>query len=169
MIAEINDEKQFDGIYLCLHGAMAVRGVPRPEAELARRVRESVGPNAFIAATFDLHGNEDDEFLKHADMAFAVKYFPHYDGYLQGERAARTLVRAIRGDYKPAHATMKIPVISPTVVQWTGASPWMNLVQRALIWEAREPDGYVNVFFGFPVAHVPDSGMTVQSLANVNP
>jgi len=28
-------------------------------------------------------------------MAFAVKYFPHYDGYLQGERAVRTLVRAI--------------------------------------------------------------------------
>ena len=41
----------------------------------------------------------------HADMAFAVKYFPHYDEYLQGERAARTLVRAIRGDYKPTHVT----------------------------------------------------------------
>jgi hypothetical protein len=24
-------------------------------------------------------------------MAFAVKYFPHYDEYLQGERAARML------------------------------------------------------------------------------
>jgi microcystin degradation protein MlrC len=107
MIAEIKADKPFDGIYLCLHGAMAVRGVPRPEAELARRVREAVGPKAFIAATFDLHGNEDHEFLKYADMAFAVKYFPHYDGYLQGERAARTLVRAIRGDYKPAHVTKR--------------------------------------------------------------
>jgi microcystin degradation protein MlrC len=44
MIAEIKADKPFDGIYLCLHGAMAVRGVPRPEAELARRVREAVGP-----------------------------------------------------------------------------------------------------------------------------
>src|SRR5260370_3385314 len=169
MITEIKAEGPFNGVYLCLHGAMAVRGIPRPEAELARRVREAIGPEVFIAATFDLHGNEDDEFLKYADMAFAVKYFPHYDGYLQGERAARTLVRAIRGDYKPAHATMKIPVISPTVVQWTGASPWMNLVQRALIWEAREPDVYVNVFFGFPFADVPDVGMTVQVLTNRNP
>ena len=101
MIAELKAEAPFDGVYLCVHGAMAVRGVPRPEAELARRVREAVGPKAFIAATFDLHGNEDEEFLQHADMAFAVKYFPHYDEYLQGERAARTLVRAIRGDYKP--------------------------------------------------------------------
>jgi microcystin degradation protein MlrC len=169
MIAEIKADKPFDGVYLCLHGAMGVRGISRPEAELARRVREAVGPNVFIAATFDLHGNEDDEFLKYADMAFAVKYFPHYDGYLQGERAARTLVRAIRGDYKPAHVTVKVPIISPTVVQWTGASPWMDLVQRALVWEAREPDVYVNVFFGFPFADVPDVGMTLQVLTNGNP
>src|ERR1700675_2251186 len=118
MIAGIKADGPFDGVYLCLHGAMAVRGVPRPEAELARRVREAVGPNAFIAATFDLHGNEDEAFLKHADMAFAVKYFPHYDEYLQGERAARTLVRAIRGDYKPAHVTLSFHVISQTVPQW---------------------------------------------------
>lgn len=169
MIAEINAEAAFDGVYLCVHGAMAVRGVPRPEAELARRVRQAVGPKAFIAATFDLHGNEDEAFLQQADMAFAVKYFPHYDEYLQGERAARTLVRAIRGDYKPAHVTVRVPVISPTVLQWTGASPWMDLVQRALTWEAREPDTFVNIFFGFPFADVPDVGMTVQVLTNGNP
>jgi microcystin degradation protein MlrC len=169
MIAGIEAGGAFDGVYLCLHGAMAVRGVPRPEAELARRVREAVGPKVFIAATFDLHGNEDEQFLKHADMGFAVKYFPHYDEYLQGERAARTLVRAIKGDYKPAHVTVKIPIISPTVLQWTGASPWMDLTQRALVWEARETDVYVNVFFGFPFADVPDVGMTVQVLTNANP
>jgi microcystin degradation protein MlrC len=169
MIAELTAQDRFDGVYLSLHGAMGVRGVPRPEAELARRVRQAVGPDAFITATFDPHGNEDEEFLCHADMAFTVKYFPHYDSYLQGERAARTLVRAIRGDYKPAHVTRKVPIISPTVLQWTGASPWMDLVQRALTWEAREPDAYVNVFFGFPWADVPDVGMTFQVLTNGDP
>jgi microcystin degradation protein MlrC len=169
MIAELKSNGPFDGVYLCVHGAMGVRGVARPEAELARRVREVVGPKAFIAATFDLHGNEDEEFLKYADMAFTVKYFPHYDGYLQGERAARTLVRAIRGDYKPAHVTVKVPIISPTVLQWTGASPWSDLVQRALLWEATEPDAYINVFFGFPFADVPDVGMTIQVLSNDKP
>jgi microcystin degradation protein MlrC len=169
MIAELKAQAPFDGVYLCLHGAMAVRGVPRPEAELARRVREVVGAKALIAATFDLHGNEDEEFLRHADMGFAVKYFPHYDDRLQGERAARMLIRAIRGDYKPAHVTVKVPIISATVVQWTGASPWMDLAQRALVWEAREVDVYVNVFFGFPFADVPDAGMTVQVLTNDNP
>jgi microcystin degradation protein MlrC len=169
MIAELKAGKAFNGVYLCLHGAMAVRGVARPEAELARRVRDAVGPDVFIAATFDLHGNEDEEFLKYADLAFAVKYFPHYDEYLQGERAARTLVRAIKGDYKPAHTTVKVPIISPTVVQWTGASPWMDLVQKALVWEAREPDVFVNIFFGFPFADVPDVGMTFQVITNGKP
>ncbi len=169
MIAGLKAEGPFDGVYLCVHGAMAARGVPRPEAELARRVRGVVGSKAFIAATFDPHGNEDEAFLRHADMAFCGKYFPHYDSYLQGERAARCLVRAIRGDYRPAHVTVKVPIISPTVVQWTGASPWMDLVQRALTWEAREPDAYVNVFFGFPWADVPDVGMTIQTMTNDDP
>src|SRR6201986_640542 len=169
MIEGLKTQGPFDGVYLSLHGAMAVRGVPRPEAELARRVREAVGATARIAATFDLHGNEDDEFLKHADMGFAVKYFPHYDEYLQGERAARMLLRMIRGDYKPVHAVKKVPVVTATVRMWTGAAPWMDLSQRALTWEAREPDVYVNVFFGFPFADVPDVGMTIQVLTNGNP
>jgi microcystin degradation protein MlrC len=62
-----------------------------------------------------------------------------------------------------------VPILTATVLQWTGASPWMDLVQRALTWEAREPDLYMNVFFGFPFADVPDVGMTVQAMANGKP
>jgi microcystin degradation protein MlrC len=168
-LAELQAQGPFDGVYLSLHGAMAVRGVARPEAEIARRVRALVGPGCRIAGTFDPHGNEDDAYLRHADFGFCVKYFPHYDDYLQGMRAARMLIRAIRGDFAPAHHVVKVPIITPTVVQWTGASPWMDLVQRALTWEAREPDVYVNVFFGFPWADTVDAGMTMQVTTNGNP
>lgn len=166
MEEELRAKGPFDGVYLAVHGAMAARGVARPEAELARRVRAVVGPQAKIAGTFDPHGNEDEEFFRHADLAFTVKYFPHYDSHLQGERAARMLVRAIRGDYVPERVTVRVPIISPTVLQWTGASPWSDLVQRALTWEARAVDTYVNVFFGFPWADVPDVGMTIQVTTN---
>lgn len=165
-LAELKAQGPFDGVYLSLHGAMGVRHVMKPEADIARRVRDVVGRKAFIVGTFDPHGNEDAEFLAAADMAFCVKYFPHYDSHLQGQRAARMLVRAIKGDFKPTTVTVKVPIITPTVLQWTGASPWMDMVQRALVWEAREPDVYVNVFFGFPFADVPDVGLTFEVTTN---
>ncbi|MGG5822549.1 M81 family metallopeptidase [Falsiroseomonas sp. HW251] len=168
-VEALRAEGSFDGAYLALHGAMGVRGVPRPEAEIARRVRAVLGPSARIAGTFDPHGNEDAEFLRHADLAFCVKYFPHYDMHLQGERAARMLVRAIRGDFSPVTRTIKVPILAPTVLMWTGASPWSDLVQRALVWEAREPDVFVNVFFGFPWSDVPDAGMCIQVTTNGDP
>jgi microcystin degradation protein MlrC len=169
MIAELKATGPYDGVYLSLHGAMGVRDVARPEAELARRVRAVVGPRALLAGTFDPHGNEDADFLRFANLAFCVKYYPHYDGYLQGERCARALIRCIRGDYKPVAATRKPPIITPSVLQWTGVSPWMDLVQRALTWEAREPDVYVNFYYGFAFADVVDAGMCFQVMTNGDP
>src|SRR5262249_34854879 len=74
MLAELESGGRWHGVYLALHGAMGVRGVARPEADIARRVREVVGRGAFIAGTFDPHGNEDAEFLRQADFAFCGKY-----------------------------------------------------------------------------------------------
>ena len=150
MLAELEELPPVDAVYLALHGAMAVRDVPRPEAEIARRFREAVGPGVPIAGTFDLHGNEDAEFLEHADFAFVTKRFPHYDSYIQGERAARALRLAALGEYRATTATRKPGIITATVLQWTGQSPTMDIMERARRWEARENDAYVSVFFGYP-------------------
>jgi len=159
VLAELENELPVDAVYLALHGAMAVREVPRPEAELARRFREVVGPDVPIAGTFDLHGNEDAEFLQWADFAFVTKRYPHYDAYIQGERAARALRLAARGEYTPTTATRKPGVITPTVLQWTGQSPSMDIMERARRWEARENDVYVSVFYGVgATVHVMTNG-----------
>ncbi len=155
-----------DGVYLALHGALAVRNVARPEAEIARRVREVVGADVPIVGTFDLHGNEDEQFLRWANGAFVTKRYPHYDAYLQGERAARYLRRVMRGDYTPTTATRKPPVITATVLQWTGRSPPLDIMERARRWEAREPGAYVSVFYGYPWSDVPDVGATVHVMTN---
>ena len=166
MLAELEAQLPVDGVFLALHGAMAVRDVPRPEAEIARRFRELVGPDVPIAATFDLHGNEDGEFLEHADFSFVTKRFPHYDSYIQGERAARALRLAARGEYEPTTATRKPGIITATVLQWTGQSPAMDIMERARRWESREHDAYVSVFFGYPWSDVPDVGATIQVMTN---
>ena len=166
MIAELREEMPVDGVYLALHGAMAVRDVPRPEAEIARRFREVVGPGVPIAGTFDLHGNEDAEFLEHADFAFVTKRYPHYDAYIQGERAARALRLASLGEYESTTATRKPGIITATVLQWTGQSPSMDIMERARRWEAREDDAYVSIFYGYPWSDVPDVGATVHVMTN---
>lgn len=166
MLDELRGALPVDGVYLALHGAMAVRGIPRPEAEIARRFREVVGPEVPIAGTFDLHGNEDAEFLRHANFAFVTKRFPHYDDGIQGERAARALHRVMSGTYVPTTATRKPGVITATVLQWTGASPSMDIMERARRWEARVPDAFVSVFYGFPWSDVPDVGATVHVMTN---
>lgn len=165
MLEDLESNGPWDGVFLYLHGALAVRDVPRPEAELAKRIRKLVGAATPIVATFDLHGNEDTEFLKWADGSFVTKRYPHYDMDLQGERAARYMRRIIAGTYRPVTATRKPPILTPTVLQWTGQSPSMDIMERARRWEARE-DVFVSVFYGFPWSDVPDAGMTIQVMAN---
>jgi len=157
-----------DAVYLSLHGAMAARGAPKPEAELVRRVRETVG-DVPIYVTLDLHGNVDAELSDAADAVFIIKRYPHYDSRAQGERAAQVLHRQLRNDYEPTMATRKPGVITPSVFQATGDSPAMEIMERARRWEDREEDAFVSVAFGFAYADVPNAGATVMALTNDNP
>jgi microcystin degradation protein MlrC len=166
MIRDLEAALPVDGVYLALHGAMAVRNVPRPEAEIARRFREVVGPDVPIAASFDLHGNEDAEFLEWADFAFTTKRYPHYDAALQGSRAARALHMTLRGEYSPTTSTRRPGIITATVLQWTGDSPSMDIMERARRWEAREEGTFVSVFYGYPWSDVPDVGATVHVMTD---
>lgn len=166
IIEDLKSKMPVQGVYLALHGALAVRDIPRPEAEIAKRVREVVGDNVPIAGSFDLHGNEDEEFLKWSNAAFVTKRYPHYDAFIQGGRSADFLYRSMKGNYTSTTATRKPPVLTATVLQWTGQSPSMDIMERARRWEARQKDTYVSVFYGFPWSDVPDIGATVHVITN---
>lgn len=162
---DLKDQGPFDGVFLSLHGAMAVTGIPKPEAELVRRVRAAIG-DIPIFVTLDLHANEDHELSDVADAVFIIKRYPHYDTTFQGERAARVMIKTIRGEYKPTMATRKPGVITPSVFQGTGVSPAMEIMERARRWENQRKDAYVSVAFGFAYADVPDVGATIMVLTN---
>jgi len=168
MAEDMKRAGHLDGVYLALHGAMAVTGVPKPEAELVRRLRQEVGQIP-IFVTLDLHANEDKELSDAANAVFIIKRYPHYDVALQGERAARIMIRTIRGTYKPVMATRKPGIITPSVFQGTDMSPSMEIMERARKWEERTRDVYVSVAYGFAYADVPDVGATVMVVTNNNP
>lgn len=165
ILEDLKNLGPFDGVFLALHGAMAVAGISKPEAELVRRIRKVVG-NIPIMITLDLYANEDHELSEAAEAVFIVKRYPHYDTFLQGERAARVMINTIRGKYKPTMATRKPGVITPSVFQGTGVSPAMDIMERARRWECRIPGVYVSVAFGFAYADVPDVGATVMVVTN---
>jgi microcystin degradation protein MlrC len=158
-----------DGVLLALHGAMAVTGVDKPEAEIVRRVRVVVGDKP-IMVTLDLHANEDQEIIEAADGVFIIKTYPHVDAEEIGEVAARCLVDMLRGTMQPTMALRKPGVITPSVFQGTGTSPARDIMERARQWEREAADVYcVSVAFGFAYADVPDAGATVIVVTNNNP
>jgi len=130
IVDDVMQSGHLDGVYLALHGAMAVTGIPKPEAELVRRVRKAVGAIP-IFVTLDLHANEDHELSDAADAVFIVKRYPHYDARLQGERAVRIMLRTIRGSYVPTMSTRKPGILTPSVFQGTGVPPSMEIMERA--------------------------------------
>ena len=132
--ADLEELGPFNGVYLSLHGAMAVTGIPKPEAEIVRRVRAVVGYIPIMVA-LDLHANEDHELSDAADAVFIIKRYPHYDTTLIGEHAARVMIKTLRGEYKPVIVTRKPKVITHSVFQGTGVSPAMEIMERARRWE----------------------------------
>jgi len=161
-IAEgIKEAGEIDGVLLALHGAMAATGVPKPEAEVVRRVRAVVGPGVPIMVTLDLHANEDHELTDAADGVFILKTYPHVDSEEIGMMAARCIVDTVRGDFKPAMAVRKPGIMTPSVYQGTGFYPAKDIMDRGREWEAKEKVYGVSVAFGFAYADVPDVGATV--------
>ncbi|MFP4646235.1 MAG: M81 family metallopeptidase [Candidatus Bipolaricaulota bacterium] len=165
IVDDLTSIDSLDGVYLSLHGAMAVDGVDRPEAELVTRVREAIGKLP-IYVTLDLHANVDQSLSDVADAVLIVKRYPHYDKRRQGERAARLMARQLRGDFNPTMATRKPPIITPSVLQATADCPAQQIAERARRWEDRKEDVFVSVAFGFAYADVVNAGATVMVITD---
>ena len=132
----ISKAGELDGVLLALHGAMAVTGIPRPEAELCRRVRKTVGRKP-IMVTLDLHACEDQELANAADGVFILKTYPHLDGHEIGYTAAKCMIQTVRGEFNPTMAVRKPGVISASVYQASDYHPMKTVYDRCREWEKR--------------------------------
>ncbi|MGQ9679617.1 MAG: M81 family metallopeptidase [Candidatus Bathyarchaeia archaeon] len=155
---------KLDGVLLSLHGAMAVINIPRPEAELCRRVKKALG-KVPIMVTLDLHANEDIELANACDGVFILKTYPHLDAHEIGATAAKCMIETIRGNFKPAMAFRKPGVVSASVFQASGAYPMKVVYDRCREWESKGVY-CASVATGFAYADVPDIGASVFVVAN---
>jgi len=164
IVSRLGELRQIDGVYLSLHGAMAVTNVPRPEAEIVRRVRKVVG-DVPIMVTFDLHANEDVEMAHAADAVFVLKTYPHLDSHIMGRRAGECMIKTLRGEFKPTMAYRKCKVVSASVFQASEFPPMKHVYDRCREWESKGVFS-ASVAPGFAYADVPDLGASVFVVTN---
>ncbi|MCG8543823.1 MAG: M81 family metallopeptidase, partial [Alphaproteobacteria bacterium] len=151
-----------DGVLLFLHGAMTTPTRTDPESEFMQAVREAVGTAMPVMVASDLHANVDAGFGQLADALFGYHYSPHTDMDETGRRAARCMVRTLRGETVPVMAIRKPNVMLPSIFTATSVPPLSDIVAEGFAWE-RDHDGIVDVsiFCGFAYADVPQVGFTV--------
>ncbi len=102
-----------DGLYLAMHGAMFVQGMQDAEGDWIAAVREVVGSDCLITASYDLHGNLSRRVIDHLDMLSAFRTAPHIDREETARRACDMLISCLEKKIRPALVWVPIPVLMP--------------------------------------------------------
>jgi microcystin degradation protein MlrC len=100
-----------DGVYFCMHGAMASERELDPEGHLLAETRKILGEDIPIVVSLDLHGILTDRMIEQSDAIVAYHTYPHVDFFETGQRAARLLLSIIAGEAKPVTAKVTVPAL----------------------------------------------------------
>ena len=114
----------FDGIFLNMHGAVYIEGMEDAEGDFLTSIRSLVGPNCFIAASYDLHGNVSPRVMQSVDFLSAYRTAPHIDWYETVERVFSVLVKCVSSGVKPYKTFIPVPVLfsgENTSTEWEPA------------------------------------------------
>jgi microcystin degradation protein MlrC len=142
-----------DAVLLAMHGAGVAEETDDIEGDLARAVRDIVGPTVPVAAVYDLHGNMTDAMKDACDITLPCKLYPHTDLRDVGERAVSLLLRMIKGTLRPQTRVRTLPMlpyILPTEQGFVPAA--VNEICRKLAGQAGVID--CSWFHGFPYADI---------------
>ena len=138
---------------LDLHGAMATAASDDGEGSLLKRIR-AIRPDLPIAVALDMHTNLSADMVEHCTVLAGYRTYPHVDHYETGQRAARTVLRAMQGEVAPRMAWGRLPSLAHTLKMGTAEEPFKTLLSQAD--EARGLPGVLDVvvFGGFALADV---------------
>src|SRR5262252_5348765 len=148
-----------DAVYICSHGAGLTTEEDDPDGVLFEMVRRIVGPRVPIAATLDLHANVSARMVESIDAFIGYRTNPHLDMRERGGEAAEA-VREMLAGLKPQRASVRLPIVPPTVTMLTAAGPYAEMIdfgQRRMSPEILN----VSVMGGFAFADTAKNGLTV--------
>jgi microcystin degradation protein MlrC len=143
-----------DAAFLALHGAMVTEHLDDGEGELLRRIR-AVAPRLPIALGLDFHAHMTAPMIEHATVVTGYRTYPHVDMGETGERAGRTLLRALDGEVQPVMVWGSRPMMTSTLVHAPSRQPMKDIMDLAIAAEASGAVLNASVFGGFPHADIP--------------
>ncbi len=148
-----------DAALLDLHGAMVTESHFDGEGELLRRIR-NIAPDLPIAVALDFHTNLTAAMINNASVVTGYRTYPHVDMYQTGERAGRTLLKALDGSVRPRIHWRSLPMLTHMLRQTPAAQPMKDIMDRAIAAEASGEVLNASVFGGFPLADIPHVGLS---------
>jgi microcystin degradation protein MlrC len=88
----IRNAPPVDGVYFCMHGAMASEEELDPEGFLLKETRKILGENIPIVLSLDLHGIATNQMFECSNAIVSYQTYPHIDFFETGQRAAKLLL-----------------------------------------------------------------------------
>ena len=154
----------WDGVYLDMHGALYVQGMEDAEGDWLAGVREVVGPNCLVAASYDLHGNVSQQVVDCLDLLTAYRTAPHIDGLETRQRACNLLVDCLQRSLRPFLAFVPVPLLLTGEQTTTTSEPGASLYGRIPAIVRREGVIDASILVGYAWADEPRSGASTVAL-----
>lgn len=159
----------FDGVMLGLHGAMVTETLDDAEGEILARVREIVGPEVPIAATFDLHTHMTARMGEMADIVVGYQTCPHVDLRRTGRAAMEILIRTLRGEATPRVSQRKFRMMTSSETHDNRVFPNHDII--AMLHEAEKDPGVLaaSIFCTQPWLDIEELGWTTVVVTDDDP
>ena len=150
-----------DGVVLTLHGAAVADGIDDADAHILKCVRQVVGADIPIAATFDYHANLSDSMVRHATVLIGYDTYPHTDMANRGEEALRIVANLCTENQLLHCAHRKLPLLTSPLKQSTAESPMCEVMKTLHDIERNSAITCGSIAMGFPYSDVEHLGASV--------
>ncbi|MDX1529518.1 MAG: M81 family metallopeptidase, partial [Gammaproteobacteria bacterium] len=169
IVEALERDGPFDGILLCLHGAMVTEHVDDGEGALLSLVRDRVGPVIPIGVTLDLHANVTDRMAALADVMVSYRTYPHIDAFEVGTEVAELIARSMDGEIRPRSLVARGAMLDGADHgRTTAPGPMTEALELAKTFESESSVLAVTINAGFPWADIRETGPSVVVVGDGN-
>ena len=160
----LRDQGPFDGVLLNQMGAAVSEEYPDMDGELARRVREVVGPDVPVAMTLDLHANISQQMSEETDALVVYRTNPHVDAVPRAIEAAELVVEMANTGWRPEKWLEQPPMVIGIFQHDTREQPMKSIIDDLEDLLGRQDFVNASVGQGYPWADVHENGLAVYVL-----